>query len=183
MNIYLNKKIEYYNIMEEYSHKEIFTTKLDIEVSKISNNIEQVLLGEIKNKNGDICNENGYLFKDSIQLLNRSLGRITGVSNKSIVSYIVKYSGNIIIPAKGEIYECHIEEISKMGILAYIKDGDKYSNINESPLLIIIPSPILEATKISIDDYKRGQKIKVIVEAFRIKYNNKQIQIIGKIDA
>ena len=167
--------------MDTYSHTEIFTTKLDIEASKISNNIDQVLLSEIKQNNGNVCNENGYLFKDSIQLLNRSLGKITGINNKSVISYIVKYSGNIITPAKDEEYECYIEEISKMGILAYIKDDDKYVNINDSPLLIIIPSPILEKNNISIDDYKRNQKIKITIEAFRIKFKNKQIQIIGKI--
>ena len=168
--------------MNGYSHQEIFTIKMDLPISKINRNIDTLLLLEIKRKYGNTCNENGYIFEDSIQLLNRSIGEISAINNTSSISYNVKYSSDIITPTVGERYKCLVEETSKMGILAYIKDDEKYNTVNESPLLIIIPSPILENQSLSIDDYKKGDTLTVSVEAVRIKYNNKQIQVIAKID-
>ena len=166
--------------MEKYLHTEIFTMKIDLPISKIGYNINGLLTSEIQNRCGNTCNENGYIFKDSITLLNRSTGEISAISNKSSISYLVKYSADIITPSKNEKYDCMIEEISKMGILAFIKDDLKYNTINDSPLLIIIPLPLLQSQNISIDDYNKGDKINIIVEAVRIKYNNKTIQIIGR---
>tara|TARA_B100000674_G_scaffold333150_1_gene278234 strand:+ start:9910 stop:10419 length:510 start_codon:yes stop_codon:yes gene_type:complete len=168
--------------MEKYSHREIFTIKIDLPISKINYNIDGILTSEIQNKYGNTCNENGYIFKDTIRLLNRSVGQISAISNKSSISYSVKYSADIITPSKNEKYNCIIEEISKMGILAFIKDGIKYNTINDSPLLIIIPLPILQNQDLSIDNYSKGDNINILVEAVRVKYNNNQIQVIGKID-
>ena len=168
--------------MKDFSHKEIFTTKIDLPISKINRNIDDILVREIKRKNGNTCNENGYIFENSIQLLNRSTGELSAINNTSSISFIVKYSADIITPIIGEKYKCLVEETSKMGILAYIRDGEQYNNVDESPLLIIIPAPVLENQNLSINDFKKGDSLKIVVEAVRIKYHNKQIQVIAKID-
>ena len=84
---------------------------------------------------------------------------------------------------KDEIIDCYIDNINKMGIIAYIKfkdiiSGNKDNNtLQESPLIIIIPYQTVE----NIDEMNIGKKIKVKINAIRIKFNADKIQIVGEI--
>ena len=70
-----------------------------------------------------------------------------------------------------------------MGIIAYIKFKDIISDykdnntLEESPLIIIIPYQTVE----NIDEMNIGKKIKIKIDAIRIRFNTDKIQIVGKI--
>ena len=70
-----------------------------------------------------------------------------------------------------------------MGIISYIKIDDKYlkSDIafDNSPLIVIIPNDLLLSHNIS--DIHIGQKLKVEIIGFRIKFRNDKIQVVCKI--
>ena len=66
-----------------------------------------------------------------------------------------------------------------MGIVAYLDYKEKKeSDIQESPLLFIIPKEYFEEEQ--MEKMKIGDKIKVKVLDTRIKFMAKQIQIIGE---
>ena len=58
-----------------------------------------------------------------------------------------------------------------------IKDYEGGSVLKDSPLIIIIPLQLID----DIDELNIGQKIKVKTNASRLKFNAKQIQIVGEI--
>ena len=95
----------------------------------------------------------------------------------------INFSVAIIQPGVEDIIECYIDNINKMGIIAYIKlkdiieDYKGGNTLNDSPLIIIIPLQLIE----NIDTMNIGKKIKVKVNATRIKFNANQIQIVGTI--
>ena len=66
-----------------------------------------------------------------------------------------------------------------MGAIGYIKVNSEQS-IDESPLIIMIPSEYFIYTTYNIDDININQKLNIVVIVLRIKFNSDKIQIIGK---
>ena len=86
----------------------------------------------------------------------------------------------VIFPTSSEIYTCKIDNITKMGIIAYMEsDDEKLNTINESPILFIVPNEYIED---DISLFSKGQKIDVEVVRERVKYRTKQIQVVGKLN-
>ena len=91
-------------------------------------------------------------------------------------------------PNKDDIINCYIDNINKLGIVAYIKLSEliKSTDINinidneidtfsNSPLIIIIPETNID----DITKYNKNDNINIKVVAIRIKYNSDKIQLIG----
>ena len=81
--------------------------------------------------------------------------------------------------------DCYVNNINKMGIIAYIKIDDEYrisdNNFDNSPLIIIIPNDIINEGNININDINIEQKLQIEILGTRIKYRNEKIQVVGKI--
>ena len=114
-----------------------------------------------------------------IEIVQRSVGKIETINNESFIKYNINYKNKSIIPTKDDVFECVIDSITKMGIIAYLdyrKEED--SSIKESPLLFIIPKEFLPEGK--IDQLKKDSTINVKVLDTRIKFRAEQIQIVGE---
>ncbi len=141
--------------------------------------IDGYLLHHLKKEYERKCHNNGYVLPDSIEIVQRSVGKIETINNESFIKYNINYKNKSIIPTKDDIFECIIDSITKMGVIAYLdyKETDE-STIKESPLLFIIPKEFLPEGK--IDQLQKNSKINVKVMDTRIKFLSEQIQIIGE---
>jgi len=138
-------------------------------------NVDNYLKYLLKNKYEGKCHNNGYIIVNSLELIQRSIGNIRTIDSESYVSYEINYKIKSIVPCIGDIFECVINSITKMGIIGYLNYGDN-TEIEVSPLLFIIPREYIdEETK-----YGKNDTIKVEVLDTRIKFMSNQIQIIGK---
>lgn len=137
-------------------------------------NIDGIISHKLKKYEGK-CTKNGYIVKDSIEIVNRSVGKIINIDNKSLIEYKINYKIKTISPNKGCIYDCIINNITKMGLICFVEFGDQ-KELKTSPLLIIVPKEYCDIEKV-----KEGHKIKVETMDKRIKYMGEQIQLIGKI--
>lgn len=142
------------------------------EINK-TKNVDSLIINKLKKYEGK-CTKEGYIMPDSTELIERSYGKIRNYDKNSIIEYNINYKIKSILPKINDKYECLIGNISKMGLLCYIKLSD--SEIVNSPLLIIVPKEYCD-----IEKYKKEDKIEVQILDFRIKYMNTQIQLIGKI--
>ena len=149
---------------------------LDIDINLILNK-------KIKERLEGKCHQLGFILPDSIHINEKSLGKLVSIENTSKIRYHLKYKANIINPSKGNQIKCYISNITKAGIIAYIKmneiidDYDGENNITDSPLIIIIPSGRID----NIENMHITQTINIEVTASRTKFNSKNIQIIGKL--
>ena len=161
-----------------YKSTQLLTTTLNIEQNKITGNINQLILNNIKKRYEGVCNKDGYIEKGSIKLVNRSIGKLNLIDNKSIILYNITYEANIISPSDGLILTCIINSNNKMGLIGYIKnkEGD---TLEDSPFIIIVPREYFknEDTASSIND---GDSIEVEIIKSRTKYLAKQIQLVAK---
>ena len=164
--------------------EEILTTTISIPINKLNNqNIDGIIRNKMKSMHENKCNSSGFVLKNSIEIINRSIGQIITTQGCSSVDYNVTYKALILIPCKGDEYDCYVDSITKMGIIAFVKGyktDDEEESLQNSPLLIIIPRDYIDSS-IDISDYQISQKLRIRVLDSRSRYNSKQIQIVGEL--
>ena len=167
-----------------YINEQIFTDTIYLNPKDINTpNITELIIIKLKKKIGNKSYNNGYIINDSIDFISKTLGKIVTLSNENKILYNIKYKVKMIQPTVNDEIECYVDNINKMGIIAYIKFKDILSDykenntLEESPLIIIIPYQTVE----NIDDMNIGKKIKVQIDAVRIRFNTNKIQIVGEI--
>ena len=161
-----------------YINEQLLTSSIYIPIHKLTKtkNIDGLIKNKLKKNNENLCNENGFVVENGINIINRSYGEVLTIDGDSMINYNITYKIKTINPQKDDLIEnCIVNSISKMGIISYINYEDK-DNIKDSPLLIIIPNEY-----IINDDIKINDKINVSVLDSRIKYKAKQIQVVAKI--
>ena len=172
--------------MNTYENEQLLTTSVHIPIQKITKtkNIDGLITYHLKNLFEGVCGKEGYVVKNSIFVVQRSIGKIVTIDSKSKIQYDVTYKLKTIHPSKDDEYECIIYSISKMGIIGYLdyntEEEEEEINIKNSPLLIIIPLEYIKKDK-QIDDYHINDKIVVSVLDSRVKYKSNQIQVVAEI--
>ena len=163
---------------DKYTSNVILTTNVNVSPKDLTGDINNLLTFIIKKKYEGFCTKDGYILKDSIELVNRSIGEIKTINNISHINYNITYSANIISPSVDSVYESTIESKNKLGIISYIKLNDD-DTMKDSPYIIITPKEY-----ISDDTYESIQVnnvIKIKVKSFRIKFKSRQIQIVSSL--
>tara|TARA_B100000900_G_C20600692_1_gene725454 strand:+ start:776 stop:1273 length:498 start_codon:yes stop_codon:yes gene_type:complete len=163
--------------MKDYSKEIIVTTSTHLNLVDINKtkNIDGLLKYKLKKENENLCHKNGFVLKDTLDIINRSIGKLVSHNNLSLIEYNVTMKLDVVYPSPDDIFEVKIDSITKMGIIGYLNDNDY--TIENSPLLFIIPNKYIK----DIDLLKKDMIIQVVVLQSRIKYKSKQIQVVGKI--
>ena len=161
--------------MSDYNSIQLLTASINIEPHRIKGDINKLILYNLKKRYESVCNKDGYIEKDSIELINRSIGELKNIENKSYIIYNITYKATVISPSIGDKINCIVNSNNKMGLIGYIKMKDD-DTIKDSPFIIIIPSEYFD----DISKVKVGDEIEVTIENYRTKYQTKQIQVVGK---
>jgi DNA-directed RNA polymerase subunit E'/Rpb7 len=167
--------------------EQTFNDTISILSNELNKDIDNILLLKLKNLYGDVCKDDYFVFKNSISIISRKMGKIESFNNDNYIKYQVKYKCSLISLNIGDTVECIVNNVNKMGVISYIKleekhisnhDDDEFKN---SPLIIIIPNDIISNEEINFDNIVSKQKLKIEVLDLRIKYRNNKIQVVGKI--
>ena len=124
--------------MTDYISTQLLTTSINVEAKNIKGDINELLYKYLKQKYEGVCNKDGYVQKDSLQIINRSIGEVKTINNTSYIIYNITYKANIYSPTKGSQLNVTVNSITKMGIIAYLKDKEE-DTIETSPFIVIIP--------------------------------------------
>jgi len=160
-----------------YYSTQILTDTINLQSNKIKGDINQLILFNLKKKYEGVCNKDGYVMGDSIELINRSIGQVKVIDSNSIVMYHITYKADIISPSRGNKLECVVDSSNKLGIIGYMKHTED-TTIKDSPLIIIIPEESFEDG--IFETIHSGDTINIQIESYRIKFQSKQIQIVAK---
>ena len=162
----------------EYFSSQILTTTINIEPRNIKGDISKLVLYNLKKRYEGVCNKDGYIKKDSIEIVNRSIWMLKIIDNDSYITYHITYKALVITPSIGDKISCIISSNNKMGLIGYVKDNE-IDTIEDSPFVIIIPREYFSDVS-DIDDININDKINVVIDNYRTKYLGKQIQIVAK---
>jgi hypothetical protein len=165
--------------MSDYQKEILFTTSIQLNSNECSRckNIDGLIKYKLKKEHEKLCNKHGYVLENTLKVVNRSIGKVVTHDNMSMIEYNITMKLNVIYPCEKDIFTVKIDNITKMGVIGYLDVSEDKYDIENSPILFIIPSGYIE----DIESLKVGMKIEVIVLQSRIKYKSKQIQVVGKL--
>ena len=147
----------------------IIEDKISLFPSEIDNNIDATITHKIKNKIGDKCYKQGFISKNSIKLVERSIGRIKSSHFNGNIIFDVKIEVKICNPLENDIIECTVVGKNKMGILA-----------TNYPLVVAL-SKLHHDDTTKFDQIKKDDVIKVVVICSKFELNDNEISVIGKL--
>lgn len=162
--------------METLFVKTTFNHSISLEPVDINNKIEDTILKKLKNELECICIKHGYVKKDSIKILNRSLGSVAASHFTGNIIYNVTLSADICNPLENSVIDAKILNINKMGVLAAAGEGNP-------PSLSILLAKQHHINNNAFDSLHIGKTIKVKVIGKRFEYGDNQISIIALLDS
>ena len=130
--------------------------------------IDSLLLEKIKENIGDKCHKEGFIRKDNIKIIERSLGKINSSHFNGTIIYDCKVGVDICNPLEGDILDCVVKGKNKMGILA-----------DNSPLIIALTKFHHQDLNI-FNEIKVGDSLKVKVIDSQYDFLDENIQVIAR---
>ena len=155
-NLYVPSTIK---IIESLKPNEIPQRRVDV---------DKILLEKIRNKYGNKCIHSGFIQKNSIDILERSIGSINSAHFNGEVYYNVRAQVRICSPNIGSQISCQVIGKNQAGIfcVAY-------------PLQIML-SPENHDDMTIFDTLKKGDSIVAEVLRQQILLNHDHIKVLGK---
>ena len=147
----------------------ILTKKIVVESKYLNENIDEYIETYFKKKVEGICIDEGYVKPDSIKILKKSIGMLLGSRFTGDISYEIAYTADIYNPVVGNLIDCKVKFVNKLGILGY-----------NGPITIIIGKQF-HNNEDEINNIKENDTIKVEVIDKRFSLNDKEIKIIAKL--
>jgi hypothetical protein len=167
--------------MVTYLIDQMLSTEMYIEPKDININLNENIRDLLKKKVEEKCNDIGYILKDSVNIVKRSLGKLVYINKINNVKYNIDYTCSILQPTIGETIKCCIDSKTDAGIIGYIKlkdIDDKFkidNDITNTPIICIIPLNRFENPEAIMSN----QRINIKITAVRNKFNQSNIQVVG----
>lgn len=140
--------------------------KVEITGKWLQKNMQPSILAKLKQEFEGECSAEGYIHKNSITIINYSLGR---ANFNGTISYDVEFQADICLPHVGQKFRAPVTLRSKIGIHADL-----------TPIKILIPRDFHigneEFEKIKVDE-----EIEFEVMGVQFKQKDTEIIVIGKL--
>ena len=163
--------------MESIYCQNILNEKVDIKPNELSSkrDIMEIINNKLKKKIEGKCIKQGYVKKGSLQIINRSVGKIYDGHFSGDIVYKIKFSVEVCNPPEGQIINCIIYNNNKMGIIAGIGENSK-----DSPLMILLPRHHHQDKDI-FRDVDVGDSITIEITGKKFELNDEKIHVVGSL--
>ena len=162
--------------MEQLFISTTIKSSLSIEPKDLNSTLNKKIIKRIKQDVEGKCIKNGYVRKNSVKLVKRSLGQsLTSHFNGNVIFH-VEYLVDLCNPLEGAIIECSVINSNKIGILAVI------NGVEDSPLNILLAKQH-HINNPEFEDLRDRDIIKIRVLGKRYEFGDSQITIIGLLES
>ena len=138
-----------------------------IESKYLQRNIEASLLAQLRHKYEGVCVAEGYIQRQSIAVLDYSLGRTNYI--KGGIDYTVKFQADVCMPHPGQVFRVPVALKSKIGIHA-----------EATPIKALLPRD-LHIGNTDFESVKEGEDIEFEVVGARFQQGDDSIVVLGKL--
>ena len=162
--------------MEQLFISTTIKSSLSIEPKDLNSTLNKKIIKRIKQDVEGKCIKNGYVRKNSVKLVKRSLGQsLTSHFNGNVIFH-VEYLVDLCNPLEGAVIECSVINSNKMGVLAEI------NGVEDSPLNILLAKQH-HINNPEFEDLRDRDIIKIRVLGKRYEFGDSQITIIGLLES
>lgn len=149
--------------------KNLLHRKVILPFNVIGNNMKQNILQELKNNLEGKCSTEGYIKKDSIQIVSYSAGTLIA----SNISFQVNFECSVCKPVVGMSIRCLVENSTKAGIRGIFDS-------NESPVTIYIARE-QHTNNEEFRKTKENDYISVKVIGIRYQLNDETVSVLAEL--
>jgi DNA-directed RNA polymerase subunit E'/Rpb7 len=153
--------------MDPLFERRELTKKVHIHSKFIQKNIQASILTQLKMNYEGHCSSEGFVRRDSITIINYSLGRMNYIQGG--VDYHVTFQSDICLPHPGQRFKASVKLRSKVGLHAEI-----------APLKVLIPRD-LHFDNEYYDEVKLETDIEFDVVGCQFKQKDSEIIVLGKL--
>lgn len=145
--------------------------KINLMPGEICTDIDSVLLNKLKNEIGNKCVKEGYVRRDSIEILKRSIGQVDAIHFNGRIGFSITYSAEICNPTEGLKLEGKILDMNKMGAM-----------VNIEPLSINLPKQLHSEDKLEIfKNLSVGDNVSINIVGCIFELFDTEINAVGTI--
>ena len=148
----------------------ILRKKINVEPKFLNNKLDEYIFDYLKKNMEGKCIAEGYIKPDTIKVIKKSVGMLLGSRFTGDITYEVIYTADICNPLIGNVIDCKVKFINKLGILG-----------NNGPITIVVRKQF-NGSDIQFDKIGVNDTIKVEIIAKKFHLNDKEIQVVSKID-
>ena len=82
-----------------YISEQLLKTVLSLNPKDLNNDIDNMIKYKLKDTIEGKCHEDGYIIRDSIQIIKRDIGKVITTNGKSVIKYFITYKAQLIYPS------------------------------------------------------------------------------------
>lgn len=153
--------------MDPLFERRELTKKVKIHAKFIQKNIQASLLAQLKMQYQGRCSAEGYIHKDSLTIINYSLGRVDYL--KGGVNYDVTIQADVCLPHPGQRLKAPVTLRSKIGVHA-----------ETGPIKVLIPRD-LHIGDDQFDSISPEEEVEFEVIGSQFKQGDEYIVVVGKL--
>lgn len=153
--------------MDPLFERRELTKKVKIHSKFIQRNIQASLLAQLKMQYQGRCSAEGYINKDSLTIINYSLGRVDYL--KGGVNYDVTIQADVCLPHPGQKLKAPVTLRSKIGVHA-----------ETGPIKVLIPRDLHIGNE-QFDAISPEEEVEFEVIGSQFKQGDEYIIIVGKL--
>ena len=153
--------------MDPLFERRELTRTVHIEARYLQRNIQVSLTTQLRSKYEGRCVAEGYIARDSLAIVNHSLGRTNLI--KGGLDYSVQFQADVCFPHKGQQFTAPIVLKSKIGLHAEI-----------TPIKVLLPRDLHIGNK-TFDDVKESQSVTFEVIGSQFQQGDEHIYVLGKL--
>jgi DNA-directed RNA polymerase subunit E'/Rpb7 len=153
--------------MDPLFERREMTKKVHIYSKFLQKNMQASILAQLKMNYEGRCSAEGYIERNSITIVNYSLGRTNYI--KGGVDYDVQFQADVCMPHQGQRFKAPVTVISKIGIHA-----------ETPPIKVLIPRD-LHIGNAEFEQVKTGEDIEFEVIGCKFKQQDKDIIVVAKL--
>ena len=155
------------NKMDPLFDRRELEKKVHIDSKFLQKNMQASILAQLKMNYEGICSAEGFVERNSITLVDYSLGRTN--YTKSGVDYDVKFQADVCLPHPGQKLKARVTVRSKVGIHA-----------ETPPIKVLIPRDLYFGDE-EFAKIEEGQDIEFEVVGAQFKQKDTEIIVVGKL--
>jgi len=153
-----------------------FNTTIILTPKELNKNFDATILTKVKTTLENNCSKHGYIKKDSIKVIKRSIGYCKESHLNGNIAYDLSCIAEICNPTQDSIIKCVIKAKNNLGLRAI-------GSYNDMSILEVIIPRITSGiqSEVNIDDVNIGDTVNVQVCGKKFTLYDKMISIVGKI--
>jgi DNA-directed RNA polymerase subunit E'/Rpb7 len=147
----------------------VLTKKIVVEAKYLNEYIDEYINNYLKKKVEGKCIDEGHVQENSVKIIKKSIGMLLGSRFTGDVTYEIFYTASVCNPVIGNIIDCKVKFINKLGILGH-----------NGPITIIVGKQF-QTDEETMSKIKENDIIKVEVIAKKFSLNDNQIKLVAKL--